>query len=385
MTATTTKQKLDFVIETKELIHALTFANSVVEKRNVSAELASIKLITKGNILELVVTDMGLYLNQSIGAQVFVEGEIAVSTQLLTDIIRKIPDKELKLHSDGKQLKITGERCNFSLLTLSTDKFPIIDTNDFEFAVKVACINFAKIIDYTEFSMSTDETRYNLTGIYIHVSGNTLYATSTDGHRLSVSSAKIENKLNQEFGVILPRKTVYEITKIIKDHKNIAHDIEILLTNTKAKFICNTVFMISKLIDGVFPDYQSFIPVNNQNKLLINTKLLANAIDRVATITIDKFKAIKITIDENAIEITASGEAKGEAKEIIEYSDDKDQLCSFTGNSLSVGFNPKYLTDVLCAIDELNVVLDFNDSFSPVLIKPIEKEDDMFVIMPVKV
>lgn len=376
---------LSFIIETKELMHALTFANSVVEKRNVTTELSHVKMVVADNNLELIATDMDLYLSQNIGAQVLKEGQITVSTQTLTDIVRKIPDKEIKFILNEEQLEISGKNCQFNLLTLPVEKFPNIELNDFELALKLASVEFARLIDSTQFSMSTEETRYNLNGIYLHIKNNKLWAASTDGHRLSVSSTPLDHQTNKEFGVILPRKTVQEIAKIVKDQKNAQQDIEIMLGTNKIKFVCNGLFMISKLIDGTFPEYESFIPVDNQNRLVMDTKLLASAIDRVATITVDKFRAIKLNITTNGIEITASGEAKGAAKEFIFYSSKPDELCEFKGNELAIGFNPKYLIDVLNSIKHPQVELELNDSSSPAVIKALSNLEDKFVVMPVKV
>jgi len=378
-------------VETKSLSHALTFANSVVEKRNVSTELSHIKLVVKNNELELVATDSDMYLTQKIFVQAFEEGEITVSTKTLTEIIKKIPDKDIIITviTETEQLEICSKNCTFSLLTLPGEQFPMVEEVTVGSILKIPCRDLAKIIDSTKFSVSTEETRYNLNGIYLHVTnteqGHKFCAASTDGHRLSVSSIEIDSII-EEFGVIVPRKTVEEILKIIKDPKNAQSDIEICLSINRIKFICNNIIMISKIIDGTFPNYLSFIPVENNHKLTVNPKLLADAIDRVATITVDKFRAIKVKLARDKIEITASGEAKGAANEVIVASQEADNLCIFDSeNELLIGFNPKYLTDVLEATKFKQVELYFSDASSPTLIKVPESANDIFVIMPVKV
>lgn len=382
-----TNNKLEIIVETKELVHALSFANSIVEKRNVINELNNIKFSAKDGFLELVATDMDIMLSQKIGANILGEGETTVSTMLLADITRKIPDKEIKLKqpSDNEELEVYGKNCNFNLLTLPAAQFPTMEHIKAETSLKISCKDFAKIIDYTQFSMSTEETRYNLNGIYLHIKENEVRAAATDGHRLAVAGIVLNLKV-QEFGVIIPRKTVHEISKIIKDSKNISSDIEIFLGVNKIKFACNNLVMVSKLIDGTFPEYVAFIPVNNPHKFTVGTRMLANAIERVATVTVDKFRAIKMNLKSSEVEITASGEARGAAKEVLKFSDEQDNPCIYeSSEELIIGFNPKYLLDVLNTIKHNKIEIHFNDSFSPVLIKAIDSLNDNFVVMPVKV
>lgn len=383
-----TSQPLKVIIETKALVHALNFANSVVEKRHVLPELSHIKLIAKGSFITIIATNIDLYLSQNLGAQVISEGDITVSTQTLTDIIKKIPDLEICLNlvsqNNSQQLEIIGKNCCFSLLTLPSSQFPIIDEISTESILKISGHDFVHITDYTQFSISLEETRYNLNGIYLHVKDQALYAASTDGHRLSVASVPISQ--GQEFGVILPRKTVEEITKIVKDPKNIQQDLEICLSSNKIKFTFHNILMISKLIDGTFPDYHSFIPAANPHKLTINAKVLAEAVERIATINADKFRAIKILLTTDYLEITASGEARGSGRETIICADNPGTICQFNGQTpITIGFNPKYLVDVLTVIKSQQVELFFDDSSSPVLIKIVGNSNDVFVIMPVKV
>ena len=186
--------------------------------------------------------------------------------------------------------------------------------------------------------------------------------------------------------MIIPKKTVTELLKIVKDTKNIHSDLLVTLGTNKVKFACNNLILISKLIDGSFPEYETFIPTANESKLVISTKLLANAIDRVATVTVDKFRAIKLLLNESNLTITATGEAKGMANESIPFStESKESYCSFSGNDITIGFNPRYIMDVLGTLKEEQVQIYLNDTSSPVLIKTLENPKDNFVVMPVKV
>lgn len=383
----TPKNIFELSVYTKDLVHALSFANSVVEKRNVMLELSNIKLIAKPGIIEICATDMDLYLNQEIGAEVIISGQTTVATQTLSEIMRKIPDLTVKLvQTEGSdKLEIIGAKCRFELLTLLPAQFPAMEDVNSTLSLSIPSAELARLIECTNFSISTEETRYNLAGIFMRVREHEFLNVSTDGHRLSIASVDIKQKMS-DFGVIVPKKTVNELLKILKDSKNSQAEVEIFLSDTKVKFKCNNIIFISKLIDGTFPEYKSFIPLNKNSKLLIKTKLLADAIDRVAIITVDKFRAIKFSFEDNALQITASGEAKGAAIEILEYSQEEDNFCQYSDDAkFSIGFNPKYLSDIFAAIKEQKVEIFFQDSFSPVLIKMPSHPNDSFVVMPVKV
>ena len=386
MSKNVNNNSLEITVQTKELAHVLNFATSVVEKRNVMSELSNVKLVAKNGILEIGATDLDLYLNQTIGAEIKKEGESTVSTQILSELVRKIPDKEiiLKQEAGSEHLHIIGNSYKFDLLTLPAINFPQMEDLDAEVSLKVSCEEFARIVEYTSFAMSNEETRYNLNGIYLHIKNGEFSSAATDAHRFSIATSKVEPNIN-DFGVIIPKKTVVELLKIAKDAKNIHSDISVTLGANKIKFACNNLVLISKLIDGNFPEYETFIPTSNESKLIVNTKLLANAIDRVATITVDKFRAIKISLNDTQLTITATGEAKGAANENIKFSNEKESYCSFSGNNITIGFNPKYIMDVLTTLKEEQVHIYLNDASSPALIKTLENPKDSFVVMPVKV
>ncbi|MCP5369773.1 MAG: DNA polymerase III subunit beta [Rickettsiaceae bacterium] len=375
---------LNILINTKEFAYALHFAASVVEKRNVVSELSNIKLKTKGSKLEIGATDMDLYLNQEIDAKIMSEGETTISAQLLAEIIRKIPDEYIEIfQSDNLQeLTIKGRSCNFTLLTLPVTNFPIMEEMEASNQIKVPCQQLLRIIESTNFSISNDETRYNLNGLYLHIKQGNLYSASTDGHRLSIAAIK-DISSSGEIGVIIPKKTIIELNKLIKDSKNLKSDISIEFSSTKIRFECNDIVLVSKLIDGSFPDYSAFIPQNNHNKLIISTKQLAESIERIAVITVEKFRAIKFFITPQQLKLSATGEARGVATESLEYTDGKD--FAYEGDDIAIGFNPKYWSDVLSAIQEQHIQVFFKDPTAPVLIKSYSDQSCEFVIMPVKI
>lgn len=383
--------KMSLTIQTKDLAYALNFANSVAEKRNIIADFNNVKLTGKNGNLEIIVTDLGLSLMQNIGANITEEGQTSVSVRVLSDIARKFPDQEMQIkQKENEELEIIGKTCLFNLRSLPPANFPTVDLPEDNFTFTVSCKDLGEAINRCEFSISREDTRINLSGLYLHFKDNKIFFASTDGHRLSV--AKIENigsSANEDLlskSIIIPRKTVQELSKIILDSKYINFSVNIHLCNNKIGFSFANIFLISKLIEGFFPSYENFIPKNNNSILKINAKLLETVIDRVSIMTIDKFRAIKFIINrEQGVKVISSGENTGNAQELIPSSQEKENLCHFNGEEISIGFNPKYFTEVLKAIKDEEIIIELTNNAAPALIKTPNREDDCFVIMPVKI
>ncbi len=389
---------LEFEIEacTKDLSRALGLLNSVVEKKNIIPILSNVKLIATDTLLTITATDMDLSISEQISIQAAKVGELTVAARTLSDIIRHIADDTIKLKyiPETEQLMVLGKNCQFNLSILPAHEFPTLEQSDSIAQFSLSSEIMAKLIDHTKFSISNEETRYNLNGIYFHIitEGEIKYfaAASTDGHRLSLSYTEAPENINN-VGIILPKKAALELQKILKDSSSSGQEVYIDLSNNKAKFICNRITLISKLIDGNFPEYNAFIPKNNINKLLIDTKQLSSAINRVATITVEKFRAVKMDIAKEGVEFSAFGEARGSAREYLKAEKDgsnqegESSSLIYIGEELSIGFNPKYITEVLDAIKGKEVSIELKDPFSPALIKDAADPLSLFVIMPIKV
>lgn len=383
--------QFELLVETKVLLQALSFAGSVIDKRNVVSDFANVKLSAQDNHLNIITTDMELYLDQTIGVEVKSAGTVSVATaKLLTDIMRKIPDVKVTLKLNvNNMFEILGQNCYFTLPVTPVENFPVLEPIKTDSILQIPCADFLHILSATSFAMSSEETRYNLNGIYLHIKDNMLCSVATDGHRLSLSEIQLQSK-QEQFGVILPRKTVEYIKSILKEPKIILLNIKIALGINKVQFMCNEMLIISKIIDGIFPEYHNLIPINNYNVLTIDANTLSSAIDRVSTVTNSKFRAVKMIFqNNNALEIIAAGDMIGGAREYLTYSDNKDNICIFEGNSdLTIGFNPKYLMDILMPIGKNTIKIHFKDAFSSVLITILETNEnnkDIFIVMPIKV
>jgi DNA polymerase-3 subunit beta len=376
--------QFDITLSRQELIKAMSHVHSVVEKKNILPILSNVKLGATNNTLQISATDMDVAVTENLPVTVNLEGELTVSAHLFYDILKKMPDSEIKCcyEHETSKLKILGENREFSLSVLPASEFPMIEQVESDYSFSLKSEELKTLIEKTKFAMSTEETRYNLNGIYLHFrdidSGRYFSSAATDAHRLALSSVLSEEDSNDGIeapGIILPKKTAFELKKITDEAPD--KQVYIELSSSKIKFSCGSFTLISKLIDGNFPDYNAFIPASYKSKLVINTRDFSSVVDRVSTITMEKFRAIKLDIKQNSIYVSATGEAGGSAFETLEGE--------LEGEELEIGFNPRYLLDVLSVIESEQVELQMQDSFSPVLLKAEDEPNSIFVVMPIKV
>jgi DNA polymerase III subunit beta len=378
-------KKFEIELLTKDLIRALNFASSIIEKRNIKPVLGNVKLEASYNSLILTGTSADLSIKMSLSCNVKSSGSTTVNVITFSDIIRKLSDETVSIIYDTEknQLNIKGHNFSSDLSTIPSDEFPNLDSVQKSLGTfKIPAKQFTRLLTNTEFSMSTEETRYNLNGVYLSSDAkDVLNATAIDGHRLSAACEKLAGV--EELALILPKKTVYELIKILKDNTYADSELNVEYEKNKIFFSIDKIQLVSKLIDATFPDYKALIPKEFKNKLTIQSKLLSDTVDRVSTITHDKFRAIKVEIKKNKIEISGFGETKGSAFEIIENSE--EEYFNYEGEDMSFGFNPKYLLDILKNLENDEVDLLLSASLDPIVVRPISHEDDRYVIMPMKV
>ena len=375
-------------ILTKDLLKALSLTNSVVEKRNVLPVLGNIKLETENNALQIVATDNDLTIVQHIGANIKLPGAVTVDAGIFNEIIRKLPDQEINLKYDNatSQLAVRGKNCFFQIAVIAAEEFPPVDHIDAQHSITVDASALEELLETTKFSMSNEETRYNMNGIFLHLANEDkksyLASATTDGHRLSMNKNLLGKTYNDEFGVILPKKTVLELSKILKSNPG-STAIEVRVGINKAEFNCGNIIVLSKLIDGTFPEYHAFIPADHPASLQISSAELAAAIDRASIVTVDKFRAIKLNITSSKMDITASGEARGSALELI--NKERNPSFHYDGEELKIGFNPKYILDILSCLGEEICNIHLANNSAPALITSEAMPHAKFVIMPVRI
>lgn len=382
------KPSVAFRIEKKDLLLALNLASSIIERRNLLSILSNIKLEVKEQHLTITATDQDISLVQNLKVDTEIAGSTTVDLQIFLNIVRKVPAQELKIYCDAEtnQLLLVAQSCRFKLNTLPSDKFPaIIRVSNPQIKFSVQASKLAELIRCTQFAISTTETRYNLNGICFHASHqqSNLSAVALDGHRMALLSTIIDDLAHfQDFNVILPRKTAQELMKILQDSSVISQNITISLDHNLIQLTTDHLSFSSKLIDAKFPNYLAIIPQNFSAQVMIDIETFAQAVDRVSTVIIDKFRAIQLKLSPEALEIEAYGEGKGEASEVIKA--EANASYRYAGPNITIGFNPKYLADIFSVAREGLLSMSFNENEGPVIFSANNIPAALFAIMPIK-
>lgn len=367
-------------IERAALLRSLNHVQSVVERRNTIPILSNVLMKAGDGALALSTTDMDLEINESVAANVGTAGSTTVPAHTFHDIVRKFPDDstvELEVNAEGTQMSVKAGRSNFKLSCLSPSDFPEIGTGEFSIEFAMPAGDLRALIDRTKFAMSTEETRYYLNGIYLHEAETegvkVLRAVATDGHRLARFEMPLPEGAVGMPGIIIPRKCVGELRKLIEEA---ADTITIKVSENKIRFEFDHVVMSSKLIDGTFPDYERVIPKGNDKIVEIDPAIFTKAIDRVATISDGKSRAIKIQLNGKSMVLSASSAEAGSAVEELEINGESE---------MEIGFNAKYLLDITSQIEGEGCRIILADSASPTIIQDNSDSSALYVIMPLRV
>jgi len=372
---------MKLTIERAALLSALSHVQSVVERRNTIPILANVLLEAADDGLSLTATDMDIAIVEKVTASVGTTGSTTVPAHTIYDIVRKLPDGaqvELDNAGDGDQLQLMAGRSRFTLQTLPTADFPVMTGGDMPYEFSMPAEELKGVIDRTRFAISTEETRYYLNGIYLHAkeadSQPVLRAVATDGHRLARMEIALPSGANGMPGVIVPRKTIGELRKLVDEMEG---DVEIALSETKVRFSLGGAVLTSKLIDGTFPDYERVIPEGNDKLLTIECGQFADAVDRVATISTEKSRAVKLNIEQNALTLSASSPDSGTATEELPVEYDKD--------GIEIGFNSRYLLDIANQIGAGTAEFAMADAASPTIVRDVADTRALYVLMPMRV
>lgn len=371
-------------IERATLLRCLSHVQSVVERRNTIPILSNVLIdASDGGSVRVMATDLDLQVVETMSAaSVDQPGAITVSAHLLFDIARKLPDgSQVSLTTSDNRLEVKAGRSNFKLPTLPRDDFPVIVEGDLPTSFELPARMLAEMIDRTRFAISTEETRYYLNGIFLHVTDEDeplLKAAATDGHRLARFTLPRPEGAAGMPDVIVPRKAVGELRKLLDE----ALDTNVLidLSASKIRFALGGeggVVLTSKLIDGTFPDYSRVIPTANDKLLKVDPKLFFSGVDRVATIATEKTRAVKIGLDNDRVTLSVASPDNGTASEEI--------AAEYRSESLEIGFNANYLKDILGQIDSDTVELHLADAGAPTLIRENESARALYVLMPMRV
>ncbi|MES0864110.1 DNA polymerase III subunit beta [Ruegeria sp. SCPT10] len=369
-------------IERGTLLKAVSQAQSVVERRNTIPILANVLIEAEGDQVQFRATDLDIEVVDKAPAQVEKAGATTVAATTLHEIVRKLPDGALvTLTADSAAGRLTVEagRSNFSLATLPKEDFPVMASSEYASNFTASAALLRRLFDKSKFAISTEETRYYLNGVYMHVAdgaegGKVLRCVATDGHRLARIDADLPDGAADLPGVIVPRKTVGELRKLLEDDEM---DIAVSVSETKVRFATPDITLTSKVIDGTFPDYTRVIPQGNTRKLEVDAAEFAQAVDRVATVSSERSRAVKLQLDGDKLILSVNAPDSGAAEEelAVAYGDER----------LEIGFNAKYLLEIASQVDRENAVFMFNSAGDPTLMREGNDQSAVYVVMPMRV
>ncbi len=371
---------MEFTIDRNIFLKTLGHANGIIEKKTTLPILSNILIEAKDSKIKITATDLDIiYFEEVIPQELKKEGSTTTSASILYDILRKLQPNtkvELSLQNMNK-LKLVAGNSKFNLLCIPSDNFPLSDEDINEEKFDVPSQKLLRLLNKTKISISNDETRHYLNGIYLHKTKleekSFLCGIATDSHRLSSSSIEIDPSTNIE-SIILPKKTIFQLISLLEQTNN---SIKISSSKSKIKFEMDRGVLISKVIDGRFPDYNKVVPKNNDKILQIKLDEFKNAIERVTTVSIDRKEGLKMLISKDTVQLIVNSPKSGEGIENIN--------AKFNSEDLNISFNSRYLIDVASQIEDESIVINLKDSGSPALIQDFSDKNSFHVVMPMKI
>ena len=374
---------MKFKADRATLLKALAHIQSVAEKRNTIPILANVLITVRDGKLSFQATDMEIAVVEDIPATVVQEGSTTAPAATLYEIVRKLPEGaqiELDHTAGSQQLALRAGRYATSLVVLPVEDFPSMTAGQLPHRFHISALTLRGLIDRTRFAISTEETRYYLNGIYVHAGeaeqGAVLRAVATDGHRL----ARVEEELPEGAagmpGVIIPRKTVNELRKLLDEESG---EVAVALSDTRIQFKVGPITLTSKLIDGTFPEYERVIPKDNDKILRVGKKDFAEAVARVAAISSERARPVKLSVSRDLLVISATSPEQGTATEELDNG-----AVKYSSSPLEIGFQARYLGDITDQIIG-EVEFCFADGAAPTIVRDAGDASALYVLMPMRV
>lgn len=369
------------VLNRGDLLKGISTVQSAVAAKNTMPILANILLEAREKKLELIATDLDMGIRCSVSAEVVDRGSITINAKKLSDIVRELPEASVDLEIDeSHKMVLACQKSVFKIHGLPKDDFPILPEVKRDKVFKVKGSLMQEMIHKTIFAVSTDETRYVLNGVFFQAEGGKLRMVATDGHRLAFIQKKLEGKADDKCNVIIPTKTLNELSKAVSDvgkGKEDEINVEIMATDNQIKFVVEGVEIVSRLIEGQFPNYEQVIPKDSDKKLEASTADLAAATRRVAILTSEKSNSIRYHAKAGKLTISSKTPDMGEAREELDVN--------YKGEEISIAYNAKYVLDVLKNVGTETISIELTQPLSPGILRPKGDADYLCVIMPMRV
>ena len=366
---------MNIKINREVLIKPLSSVVGIVEKRQALPILSNLLLVGNANKLTFTATDLEMQTSLNIDTKIETDFEITISARKLFDITRALPENsELDFQINESRVNVKAGKSKFNLQTLPSKDYPLLKKNDSEsVSVKLSQNKLKGLLKQVDFAMAQQDIRYYLNGLLFEIQGQKLNIVGTDGHRLSFTSTKLDDSYEKK-EVIIPRKTIMELIKLLDDSDEV---VELEILNQQVTFKFGDIFIITKVIDGKFPDYNRVIPVGYENGFLIDRQMLLNAMQRASILSNEKYRGIRLVLSENNMQLITTNSEQEEAQEDIEISYNKE--------AIDIGFNVTYLIDVLNNIQFDQLSFTFKDSNSSCLVTIPNNDDYKYVVMPMRI
>jgi DNA polymerase-3 subunit beta len=367
-------------IKKDEILKGLQRIQGVVDKKNTMPILSNMLLVADGKGIEIVATDLEIGLRGRYEAEIEKPGAVTVSAKKMFEIVRELPEEIIQIRvEESSWVKIVSGRSQFKLVGLPKEEYPNLPDVAEEGMITIAGEALREMIKKTLYAAGENDARYVLNGLFVHLSqgkgGLNVRIVGTDGHRLSMIDRVVDAKHKEE-SVIIPKKAMLELRRLLEEDES-QEGFQIGFSKNHALFKRGDLVMVSKLIDGNYPNYQQVLPTQNTKLVTVSKDLITHAVKRVSILSKEKNNAVKLQLDKNQLTLSTNNPEVGEANEEL--------AVDYKGDSLAIGFNSRYLMDVLTAMDGENITLELNDALSPCLIKEAGNESYKCVVMPMRV
>jgi DNA polymerase-3 subunit beta len=371
---------MKLTIKKEEILKGLQRIQGVVEKKNTMPILSNMLLTADDKGVEIVATDLEIGLRGRYAAEVEKPGSVTVSAKKMYEIVRELPAEDIQIKVEGGNwVKVTSGHSQFKLVALPKDEFPALPDVAEEGMITIAGETLREMIKRTLYSVGENDARYVLNGLFVHMTpaknGLNIRMVGTDGHRLSMIDRVIDAKHKEE-SMIIPKKAMMELRRILEEDASAA-ELQIGFSKNHALFKRDGLIMVSKLIDGNYPNYLQVVPAKSTKKVAVAKDVFTHAVKRVSILSKEKTNAVKLQLEKDKLILSTNNPEVGEANEELSVD--------YKGEEITIGFNSRYLMDVLTAMDRANIALELSDALSPCLIT--EEGDDHYkcVVMPMRV
>jgi DNA polymerase-3 subunit beta len=371
---------MKLLIKKEEILRGLQRIQGVVEKKNTMPILSNMLFIAEGNSVEIVATDLEIGLRGKYAAEVSKAGAVTVSAKKMYEIVRELPVEDIQIKvEENNWVKIVSGHSQFKLVGMPKDEYPALPDVAEEGMIAIEGDTLRDMIKKTLYAVGENDARYVLNGLFVHMTqtkgGLNIRMVGTDGHRLSMIDRVIDAKHKEE-SVIIPKKAMLELRRLLEEDAP-KTELRFGFSKNHALFKRDGLVMVSKLIDGNYPNYLQVVPAKSTKKVTVPKEEFSHAVKRVSILSKEKTNAVKLQLEKGLLVLSTNNPDVGEASEEL--------TVDYKGEGITIGFNSRYLMDVLAAMDRQTITLELNDALSPCLIS--EEGDELYkcVVMPMRV